>query len=60
MIASSNEYVRLMYGNNIGILGNYGTHFKYTNIPHNQSITYGTTVCDHRPPKKMLTGVNWM
>ena len=50
--ASSNEYGRLMTGNQYGVIGTdtmepIALHL----IPANKAITYGSIVCDHRPLK---------
>ena len=51
--ASSNEYGRLMSGNNSGIQGtNTMEPIALDDIPPSNAITYGSMVCDHRPLKK--------
>ena len=50
--AASNEYGRLMDGNNTNMLGtNTMKPVTLQEIPKNCKITYGTMVCDHRPLK---------
>ena len=51
--ASSNEYGRLMNGNEAGILGtNTMEPIALHDIPAHRQVTYGSMVCDHRPLKK--------
>ena len=50
--ASSNEYGRLMTGNDAGVKGTTTMQpIALTDIPTDCKITYGTMVCDHRPLK---------
>ena len=58
--ASSNEYGRLMNGNDAGINGtNTMEPIALENIPPSHAITYGLMVCDHRPLKKSKIGADW-
>ena len=51
--AASNKYGHLINGNTAYIQGTQTMeHIALSSIPSDQTITYGTMVCDHRPLKK--------
>ena len=51
--ASSNEYGRLMQGNDPGVPGtNTMEPIALRDIPAHRKVTYGSMVCDHQPLKK--------
>ncbi len=51
--AASNEYGRLMRGNNFGTLGTETMEpIARHDVPAHKQVTYGSMVCDHRPLKK--------